>query len=368
MTNVVVLGGACIDQYENQNALGSFLEPRLGGDAANTAVRLATARNHGWGVGDVSLAALVGMQAKEGGVGGQYIIDQLTAAGVQHDSAFRHNGLVRNAVWRWNKESQKHRLDQAASDADPNYSYLEDPVDLIENIAPCISAPEKGCIVLAASMATTLAWPGYSKYAETPLVWDAILITSPNTREIKPDDTITIKGHEFNKREIYNEELKCQFRRSDIVVVSEDDLQHMYPDLLDDDVRLAHLKSQIKSSAVLILSRGKAGLEINIPGENQLIQVKAPVINNAQSTVGAGGAALTGLVLGLAAAKIEKNYQIKQLGADEWRAIGQTMAAFSEYHLRSGNPYLNGEKPPAFPRPVKQCAIQPGEPRTQPKS
>lgn len=375
---VIIIGGANIDQKENPNQPGDFGKPLLGGDAANSAYRLGIAHKHGWGRIKPTLAAMVGLLAKPGGYGGHFILSELAEARVTHDESFQlPNWLVRNAIWEWKKDLGKHELQELPKDpagiekskTDPQMNYLSEPADHIKNVAP--HAEIKSGIVLAASMAATLAWKEYGgHYLKNVLPNDAILITSPNTRKIEMGEKHHYDGQDYDKHDFYWERLGEQLARTNILVIGSDDLKYLFPyDLypefyldgsekpIDPKLALTDLMDEI-GNVPIIFTKGKDGLVIYPSFYEAEIEIPANPINDAPDTVGAGGAALTGLVLALTKLGIQQRAQCKTISREQWQEVGRTMTAFSEYQIR-----LNNGEQPAFPRPATGGNPGPGPTR-----
>ncbi len=349
--DVIVVGGANIDHYQNPKNLDSFSN-KLGGDAANTAVRLTTAKENDWLVGEVTLAALVGSTADPYGVTGQFIVDALAEAGVRHDTALNHSDPVRYAMW-FVEPGKKHKIDQTVS-------YLKEPTYLISECEP-YKVHGNSQIILLASMATTLGWDHFENYLDAILrssffsSVDALIISSTNGREISDNELYSDgKNLPINKRKHYDDNLALQIPLSDIVVESMDGLPLVFPQLADlsgDDLVLQGVATfrelATNDDLPIIISRGKKGLEIYPGKSRKTIKIPAIEIGNAQIAVGSGGAALTGLILVLAQAGISKSSQIFGTTDAQWTDIGKAMVIFSAYHLDKENGL-----DPEFPKPT----------------
>ena len=109
-------------------------------------------------------------------------------------------------------------------------------------------------------MATTFAAHEYRQYTRDVRHRGAQII-SPNTREIKPGTEFIYRGEKHDKRKLYTKKLSEQFIVGDVVAISQDSLQHMYPHLSEAN-RMDRLQFDT-------LKRGVSGLMVT-DGENGL--------------------------------------------------------------------------------------------------
>jgi len=344
MAFITTAGGTCID-FKNTPADPNSFGPSLGGDAALNNVRLNIAMEHGWAVAGAQLVTLVGRGDPVGwaetnakynlaplGCGWEEFVMRGLRGDNQNPDAqvlnpnLIHDGPARFAVW---EIVQGGGLVVEANNAgQPTDLYLKIPQ----------ARPTGKDIILLASAATTAAFDDIGHHLAPALNDNALMILSPNTRNLATDE--------------YNEKLSRQKDKSHLVVVSRSDIIKMYPGSSEEDA-LTMLKGDVvhRRRRVLMVTRGETGIDFYQPGQQQPVHMDSLRLPGVRDSVGAGGGALTGAILAFAELGVHSLNDLLAMRPNDFKLVGGTAAIFAAYHLASQNAALKSKM--KFPQPQR---------------